>query len=119
MITVDHSGTKRWRNSAGRIHRENGPAVIHANGTLRWLQNGILHRRDGPAVMLPSGEHRWYINGKLHRVDGPAVEGKYMNEWAIQGFPVNSFKQFQLLTDCDDEQLVTLKLKYGEINVST
>lgn len=54
----------------------------HANGTLgtkQWLKDGKLHREDGPAVITYSDCYddeirgmQWYQNGKLHREDGPA-----------------------------------------------
>lgn len=38
---------------------------------------GKLHREDGPAVIAPidigSYKHEWYKHGQLHRVDGSAV----------------------------------------------
>jgi len=33
----------------------------------------ILHREDGPAVKHTDGSKFWYFNNKLHRTDGPAV----------------------------------------------
>jgi len=51
---IDYKGTKKWRNS-----------------------NGKLHREDGPAVEYTDGSRLWYINGQLHRIDGPAIEWVY------------------------------------------
>ena len=71
---TDGSGTTRWRNSAGQLHRIDGPAVERADGSRMWWVNDHLHRTDGPAVEYADGSRKWYINGQLHRIDGPAIE---------------------------------------------
>ncbi len=57
----------------GELHRENGPAVIMANGTRVWCRNGERHREDGPAIVRADGTQIWYRDGQLHREDGPAI----------------------------------------------
>jgi len=71
---IDSYGNKHWKNDKGHSHREDGPAIEHANGTKYWYLNGHLHREDGPAVIYGNGSKFWYLNGQLHREDGPAVE---------------------------------------------
>ena len=66
-------GTLLWYNSAGQLHREDGPAVEGANGGRKWLINDQLHREDGPAVEWENGAWEWWRNGQLHRMDGPAA----------------------------------------------
>jgi len=61
-VTVEH-GTTTWRNSNGELHRDNGPAVVHAHGTHEWYQHGLLHRDDGPAYENAGGYNEWYLNG--------------------------------------------------------
>lgn len=64
----------------GTLHCENGPAVIHINGTKVWYRNGKKHRKNGPAIEYPSipgsyfynGAKLWFQNDVLHREDGPA-----------------------------------------------
>ena len=73
-ITIDENGDKFWRNKEGKLHRTDGPAVEHRNGTKEWYKMGKLHRIDGPAIEYPNGDKFWYQNGKRHRIDGPAVE---------------------------------------------
>lgn len=116
IIDIDHN-TYSWRNASGRFHRKNGPAVISPNGSERWLINGKLHRRDGPAVKISNGCEKWYINGLLHRVDGPADNKRSDGtvRWFVQGKQVFSYKAFQRLTNCSDEFIVILKLKYGKM----
>ena len=36
--------------------------IIHPDGTQEWWQNGKLHREDGPAIIYPNGGP-WYQNG--------------------------------------------------------
>ena len=71
---VDRLGTRRYRNAAGQLHRDEGPAIVYNDGTENLYQNGNLHREDGPAVTYKHGPKIWYKHGKRHRTDGPAAE---------------------------------------------
>lgn len=54
--------------------------------TFKWYKDGKLHREDGPAVIWDSGHKEWYQNGVLHREDGPAFEGKNGTQsWYLKG----------------------------------
>lgn len=64
---------KEWY-SDGELHREDGPAVEHADGSTAWYRRGKLHREDGPAIEHANGTRWWYRDDRLHREDGPAVE---------------------------------------------
>ena len=57
------TGRRMYYNSAGQLHREDGPAVEYPSGTVEWWQNGVLHRTDGPAVEYADGNKEWWING--------------------------------------------------------
>jgi hypothetical protein len=72
-VKVNENKTTRWYLN-GKVHRENGPAVVYADGTKEWYLNDMLHREDGPAIEEAYGDKYWYLNGKLHREDGPAIE---------------------------------------------
>jgi len=61
---IDESGNQMWFNSAGEIHREDGPALMGIDGGKAWCINGDLHREDGPAQEFANGEKHWWINGK-------------------------------------------------------
>ena len=92
-IEVDRDGTCKYFNSAGELHRDNGPAVEYKSGSRAWFQNGKLHRTDGPAVVWYNGDEEWYQNGLRHRVDGPAVV--YPNSqkfWFIEDCAVSQEK---------------------------
>ena len=60
-VDVDQFGTRRYYNQNGKLHRENGPAVLWADGTTMWYQNGLRHRTNGPAVILANGIKLWYL----------------------------------------------------------
>ena len=72
-IEVNDYGTRFYYNCEGQLHREDGPAVIYANGTCFWYVNGLLHRLNAPAGIYASGTEEWWQHGQLHREDGPAV----------------------------------------------
>ena len=68
------TGTRKYYNAAGKLHREDGPAIVYKDGTEKWYQNGILHREEGPAIIYRNGTKIWFKQGKRHRTDGPAAE---------------------------------------------
>ena len=85
-VEVDRYGIRTYRNAAGQLHREDGPAIVYANGGKEWYRNGLRHRDVGPAVERANGYKEWNHNGHLHRINGPAIE--YPNgskEWYING----------------------------------
>ena len=61
---TDSSGTIRYYNDLNQLHREDGPASEHANGSKYWYRNGQYHREDGPAIEDANGDKSWYLNGK-------------------------------------------------------
>ena len=44
------------------------------NNSIRYYKNSLLHREDAPAIEHANGDKAWYINNLLHREDGPAVD---------------------------------------------
>jgi len=80
---IEENGVKKWFKN-GKLHRDDGPAMIDAYDVKKWYINGELHREDGPAVVFPDGSKYWFINDKLHRLDGPAIvlDSEY-GEWWI------------------------------------
>jgi hypothetical protein len=71
-LIASDDGTQRWCLN-GKLHREDGPAIIYADGARCWYQNDELHREDGPAIIYADGTQHWYLNNKRHREDGPAI----------------------------------------------
>ncbi|MAG26521.1 hypothetical protein CMI47_13320 [Candidatus Pacearchaeota archaeon] len=39
--------------------------ITNSIGTKRWYLNNKLHREDGPAILHQNGDKYWYLNGKL------------------------------------------------------
>ena len=86
--TVETNSLGTFWNKEGTeiLHREDGPAIEHANGTKSWWVNGNLHREDGPAIEYADGSKEWYLNGNLHREDGPTYESvDGHKEWRVNG----------------------------------
>ena len=84
-VEVDDVGTRRYYNSAGDLHRDEGPAVEFVDKSERWFQDGLCHRDNGPAFITARGTRKWAINGRLHRTDGPAIEwSDGEEEWCLR-----------------------------------
>lgn len=64
--TISPYGIIEYRNEAGLLHREDGPAKIYQDGTQTWWLNGQLHREDGPAAIYPDGSQSWWLNGEFY-----------------------------------------------------
>lgn len=66
--TYDDGGrdyfTQEWWGD-GKLHREDGPAVIYPFGTKEWWIKGRRHREDGPAIESPDGHREFWLNGNL------------------------------------------------------
>jgi len=75
---IDEYGTQRWYKN-GKIHREDGPAVIYASGSQEWRINGKLHRTDGPAVIYADGFQAWWLYGRNYE----------FNDYVNEIFPLN------------------------------
>jgi hypothetical protein len=61
---INDVGNKFWRNAAGQLHRDGGPAVIFANGDRYWYQNDNLHRERAPAIECADGTVDYWVNGE-------------------------------------------------------
>ena len=93
-VTIYDNKTIEWRNSDGKLHRKNGPAVEWAHGDKYWYDDGKRHRKDGPAIEYANGDKSWYANGKHHREDGPAIESATGTKaWYVDGKKLTQ-KQF-------------------------
>lgn len=81
-----YNGSFSYVDENGNYHRDDGPALFHANtGNKCWYQRGKLHRTDGPAVEYGNGDKSWLINGQLHREDGPAIDRREVKSWYNNG----------------------------------
>jgi hypothetical protein len=94
---------------------DNEPTLrINSLGEKTWWLNGKLHRVDGPAIEHTDGTKFWYFNGKAHRVDGPALEwADGIKTWWLNG-NVHYFDDWlELNTFISEEEKLMLKLIHG------
>ena len=75
QLEIDSNGVKRWKLPNGKLHRKDGPAVIHQLKQ-EWWKNGKKHREDGPAVIYSNGKTEWWINGKIRIISKPSKRNK-------------------------------------------
>lgn len=119
---VDVDGSEYWTNKLHKqlieikgpdLHREDGPAVIRADGSKAWCRYGTPHREDGPAIITANGIEQWWLNGMCHREDGPAVINTNGNkQWWLNGHQY-SFNEWLQALNISAEEKAILKLKYG------
>jgi hypothetical protein len=96
-MTIEYrDGNTYYYNEDHVLHREDGPAITHADGTFFWILNGLNHRVGAPAVKFTNGSEWWYLNGRLHREDGPAIIASSGKSYYLNGkyINVNSNKEF-------------------------
>lgn len=62
--TIEQNGNEFWRLD-GKLHRIDGPAIIHPNGYEAWYFMGKLHREDGPALIRPNRISEFYLEGEF------------------------------------------------------
>jgi len=74
---VNASGTQYWVKN-GKLHREDGPALITEDGLQFWYKKGLIHREDGPAVIGADGHQEWWIdNNQYSKEEFDAIHNKY------------------------------------------
>ena len=91
------------KNFTGKCHIGN----LHWTG---WYVEGKLHREDGPALIHNGGEKEWHLHGKLHRLDGPAIVDGGLEIYYIDGknYTLSNFikkridRKLQNILNCED-----------------
>jgi hypothetical protein len=53
-----------WKNEFGMAHREDGPAIVWANGDQGWYYCGVRHRKNGPSIEYANGNREWWVRGR-------------------------------------------------------
>lgn len=102
---IDNVGNRFWyKEGTDILHREDGPAVEHVDGSKYWYKEGYHHREDGPAVESITGLKYWYKEGLLHRLDGPAID---RNDESKEYYYEGKF----IIASSDEEYKRLLKLK--------
>lgn len=61
-IMGDLDGTTRHYNENDDLHRDGGPAFIDPKLGEVWYKFGKVHRDDGPAVIHLNGDCRFYLD---------------------------------------------------------
>ena len=60
----EHYVSDDYADLSNNLHRDDGPAIIYANGTKAWFQHGMRHREDGPAYIGHDGRKVWFLYDK-------------------------------------------------------
>jgi len=110
---VEHAdGSKAWFVD-GKRHRLDGPAFEYADGFKTWWVEGKRHRLDGPAMECTNGSKAWYVEGKRHRLDGPAVEcADGYKTWWVKGKRLSE-AEFNMLHELKEITLEQIAKKFG------
>jgi hypothetical protein len=93
-LPVNTNKCREWRKDGWR-HRIHGPAVIWADGTQQYWDNGNLHRGgDLPAIIHADGSQEWWKHGRRHREGLPAiiVPNRNMKSWWVDGVKIRSIR---------------------------
>lgn len=86
QIYFENDQCTRYLISGHILHREDGPAMIRADGFTAWYLFDKLHRVGGPAVTNPDGSYEYFVHSERHREDGPAViNSSGTKEWWVNG----------------------------------
>ncbi len=68
------------------LHRKHAAASFdYTTGTIVYYYLGNFHRDDGPALIEANGDFSWYRHGLLHRADGPAFRYEGVDEYWVDG----------------------------------
>jgi hypothetical protein len=68
-----YQGYHTYVNTDGKLHREDGPAIVWDDGDKFWYYKGMRHRIGGPASETLS-ILEWIRMNKRHRLNAPAVK---------------------------------------------
>ena len=60
--------------------------TVNLFGTIKYRLDGKLHRDDGPAVMFAEGGLVWHNHGSYHRLDGPSIIAESQLWWYLYGY---------------------------------
>jgi hypothetical protein len=104
------SGSKEWHVDGELV------GIQKTSGHTEWYKEGKLHCEDGPAMIYPSGHQEWYREGKLHREAGPAViRTSGSEDWYVDGKEVEPPKKEKVNTvSVEDIPKVKIEKPVGE-----
>jgi len=78
---ITSSGTIYYYNDLNQFHREDGPAIEHADGDKHWFRNDQIHREDGPACEYADGKKEYWLLGIQY-----ATEKDYLKQLKLKAF---------------------------------
>ena len=58
----------------GKLHNENGPAIIYYGGDKTWVVDGQVHRVEGPAIEFENGIKSWFFKDKWYHTSHPKYD---------------------------------------------
>lgn len=65
FVRLEYSSLRYYMDDSFlKLHRTQGPAVIHDNGSTEYWNQGQLHRVDGPAIQTVKGKSVYYLFGR-------------------------------------------------------
>lgn len=65
FVRLEYASLRYYMDdSCQKLHRTEGPAVIHNNGTVEYWNRGQLHRVEGPAIETKMGSEVYYLFGR-------------------------------------------------------
>jgi hypothetical protein len=108
-------GTQLWWQD-GKLHRLDGPAVIHSNGTRLWYQNDILHRCDGAAIIRSDGSKLVCLWGETPSSgvwNNHVITDNKLNEEFPSAVHLPEYKNCQVWWVEDLEERTLALLKYS------
>lgn len=71
-VVINFRGIKTYRDNKGRLHREDGPAVIYPDGSKFYHVNGSRTSITQPTSYFDNGYVEWNLYAIPHRDNGPA-----------------------------------------------
>jgi hypothetical protein len=69
VVRNDSRGTEMWYQH-GQCQRDNDkPAIVNAYGKQEWTQDGQIHRETGPAVINADGTVEFWLNDQQYSIE--------------------------------------------------
>ena len=80
-----YNGPEMIQEIYGTYKPGDGPTV-NSDGNKYWIINGYFHREDGPALILANGYEVWYLNGEKVEYDSETwdLKVKRNREYVIE-----------------------------------
>jgi hypothetical protein len=101
---------KKVSKTISMLEDTNGYKVWHRNS------DGKRHNIEGPAVMCPDGSYEYWIEGKLHNLNGPAVvRADGSMEYFVGGRSVTEAGYLKAVKRYIEKYGEAVKAEYGKL----